>query len=159
MFDQTKKRPKMNRRAVGGLAMAAVLSASAGVTLAADQPTIKLAINQSPWLDSFIAMVDKYEDETGNKIELDVSPYAGLLEKVRNSVRGADGEFDLLNINSLWLSEIYSGGFLAPLGELSDGYALADGVLTYGDTVSWDAASSTFAADGALMGVPLNGNV
>jgi len=57
------------------------------------------------------------------------------------------------------LSEIYSGGFLAPLGELSDGYALADGVLTYGDTVSWDAASSTFAADGALMGVPLNGNV
>ena len=159
MFDQTKKIPKMTRRAAGGLAMAALLSASAGAALAADQPTIRLAINQSPWLDSFIAMVDKYEDETGNKIELDVSPYAGLLEKVRNSVRGAEGEFDLLNINSLWLSEIYSGGFLAPLGELSDGYALADGVLTYGDTVSWNADSNTFAADGALMGVPLNGNV
>ncbi len=150
---------KMTRRALGGLAMAALLSTTAGSALAGDQPTIRMAINQSPWLDSFIAMVDKYEVETGNLIELDVSPYAGLLEKVRNSVRGAEGEFDLLNINSLWLSEIYSGGFLAPLGEISDGYALADGVLTYGDTVSWNSESDTFAADGALMGVPLNGNV
>lgn len=159
MFNHTKNLTNLTRRAVGGLAMAALMTSTASLALAGDQPTIKMAINQSPWLDSFIAMVDKYEDETGNKIELDVSPYAGLLEKVRNSVRGDKGEFDLLNINSLWLSEIYSGGFLAPLGELSDGYALADGVLTYGDTVAWDAANGTFAADGTLMGVPVNGNV
>ncbi|MEP4734532.1 extracellular solute-binding protein, partial [Parvibaculum sp.] len=101
------------------LALAAATSAHAK-----DQPDITMAINQSPWLNSFVAMVDLYEEETGNVVDLDVNPFGGLLEKIRNSVRGAEGTYDLVNINSLWLSEIYSGGFLAPLGEVQEGYAL-----------------------------------
>ena len=159
MFYPVKKLSTTIRRVISGLVIGTLLCLATSVTMAGDQPTIKLAINQSPWLDSFIAMVDKYEKDTGNKIELDVSPYSGLLEKVRNSTRGSTGEFDLLNINSLWLSEIYSGGFLAPLGDLRKGYTLEKGVLTYGNTVSWDAKGGTFSANGALMGVPLNGNV
>jgi len=34
---------------------------------AKDQPDISMAINQSPWLNSFVAMVDLYEEETGER--------------------------------------------------------------------------------------------
>jgi multiple sugar transport system substrate-binding protein len=131
----------------------------AGAASAQSQPTISMAINQSPWLDSFVAMVDQYEQETGNKVELDVTPFGGLLEKIRNSVRSPQGTYDIVNVNSLWLSEIYSGGFLAPLGEIEPGYKLPDNVLDYGKTTNWDAASGTFSESGALMGMPVNGNV
>ena len=136
------------------LALAIALPASAK-----DQPDITMAINQSPWLNSFVAMVDLYEEETGNVIKLDVNPFGGLLEKIRNSVRSAEGTYDLVNINSLWLSEIYSGGFLAPLGDVQEGYKLQDGVLTYGATTNWDEAVGSFSPHGILMGVPVNGNV
>jgi len=136
--------------------IAAILVALAGTLPASakDQPDITMAINQSPWLDSFVAMVDLYEAETGNVVNLDVNPFGGLLEKIRNSVRSAEGTYDLVNVNSLWLSEIYSGGFLAPLGDIRDGYALRDGILTYGATTNWDSAVGSFSPDGALMGVP-----
>lgn len=138
---------------------AAALALVGGAAAAKDQPDITMAINQSPWLDAFVAMVDRYEAETGNVVTLDVTPFGGLLEKIRNSVRGSTGTYDLVNINSLWLAEIYAGGFLAPLDTLRPGYGLQDGVLTYGMTTNWDAAVGSFAEDGALMGVPVNGNV
>ena len=141
------------------VAAAFLISIGAGEVLAQTQPAISMAINQSPWLNSFIAVVDLYEKETGNKVELDVTPFGGLLEKIRNSVRASQGNYDLVNVNSLWLSEIYSGGFLTPLESVQAGYKLPEGVLTYGDTTNWDADAKTFAADGQLMGVPINGNV
>lgn len=141
------------------LAVALWLSASAGAASAQEQPAVSMAINQSPWLNSFVATVDQYEQETGNRVELDVTPFGGLLEKIRNSVRASQGTYDIVNVNSLWLSEIYSGGFLAPLGEIEANYKLPEGVLSYGETTNWDASAATFSADGALMGVPVNGNV
>ncbi|NPD21605.1 ABC transporter substrate-binding protein [Alterinioella nitratireducens] len=141
--------------------IAAIFVALAGALPASaeSQPEITMAINQSPWLNSFVAMVDLYEAETGNVVVLDVNPFGGLLEKIRNSVRSTEGTYDLVAVNSLWLSEIYSGGFLAPLGDIRAGYALQDGILTYGATTNWDPAVGSFSPDGTLMGVPVNGNV
>lgn len=141
------------------LASTAILCAPATGVLAQNQPTVRLAISQSPWLDSFSSVVKEYEKETGNKIEMSVVPFGGLLEKIRNSVRASSGTFDLVNVNSLWLPEIYSGGYLVPLDKIQKGYKLQDNVLTYGSTVFWDAKDKTFDANGELMGVPLNGNV
>lgn len=152
-------RIKNRQRVCRTLVAALLMSAGAGAASAQDQPTISMAINQSPWLDSFVAMVDQYEEETGNRVELDVTPFGGLLEKIRNSVRASQGSYDIVNVNSLWLSEIYSGGFLAPLGEIEANYQLPEGVLSYGNTTNWDASAATFSSDGALMGVPVNGNV
>ena len=41
---------------------------------------ITLVINQSPWFDSFRRVVELYEKETGNRVELDVNPFAGSNE-------------------------------------------------------------------------------
>lgn len=140
-------------------AAALALALAGGGAMAKDQPDITMAINQSPWLNAFVAMVDRYEQETGNVVTLDVTPFGGLLEKIRNSVRGNTGTYDLVNVNSLWLAEIYAGGFLAPLDSIQPGYRLQDGVLSYGMTTRWDPALGSFAEGGALMGVPVNGNV
>lgn len=147
------------KKASHNIAAAFVAAAIALPASARDQPDITMAINQSPWLNAFVAMVDLYEAETGNVVRLDVTPFGGLLEKIRNSVRSSSGTYDLVNVNSLWLSEIYSGGFLAPLGDIREGYALHDGILTYGATTNWDPAVGSFSTGGALMGVPVNGNV
>ncbi len=56
---------------------------------AAKAAPITIVINQSPWFESFRKTVELYEKETGNKVELDVNPFAGSLEKQRNSVRAA----------------------------------------------------------------------
>ena len=45
-----------------------------------------MVINQSPWFDGFRQLVSQYEKETGNHIELDVNPYRGALDKIRNSL-------------------------------------------------------------------------
>lgn len=142
-----------------GLALGMLGVAGSGQARAADQPEITMAISQSPWLDAFVAMVDRYEQETGNLVRLDVSPFGGLLERIRNSVRGPSGDYDLVTINSLWLAEIYAGGFLAPLDAVRPGYRLQPGVLDYGGTTGWDDGLGSFSATGRLMGVPVNGNL
>ena len=53
---------------------------------------ITIVINQSPWFESFRKTVELYEKQTGNKVELDVNPFAGSLEKQRNSVRASCGQ-------------------------------------------------------------------
>jgi multiple sugar transport system substrate-binding protein len=144
-------------KAAGVSVLAVTLGVSAA--LAQAQPTVTIAINQSPWLNAFVKIVDLYEQKTGNKIKLDVVPFGGLLEKIRNSVRGSQGTYDIVNVNSVWLAEIFSGGFLQPLPNVKPGYKLPQGVLTFDDTTNWSASKSTFAKDGDLMGMPLNGNV
>ena len=141
------------------LCVVASLMLTTSVAVAQDQPDISIAINQSPWLNSFIEMVDLYEEETGNIVNLDVSPFNGLLERIRNSVRSDEGTYDIVNVNSGWLAEIYGGGFLSPLNEIQEGYALQDGMLDFGGTTHWNAETNSFGLDGDLMGVPLNGNV
>ena len=73
---------------------------------------ITVVINQSPWFGGFSKVVEAYEKETGNKVNLDVNPFAGSAEKQRNSVRSKEGQFDMLVMNSTWLAEFYHGGFL-----------------------------------------------
>lgn len=157
---ETARQPsgaRLSRALCSATTCLAILGGSAA--FGQDQPEITIAINQSPWLDSFVEMVDLYEKQTGNVVELDVSPFGGLLEKIRNSVRADTGTFELVNINALWLSEIYSAGYLEPLSEIRDGYKLQDGVLNFDYTTHWDAPVGSFSSKGDLLGVPINGNV
>src|SRR4029078_8945254 len=79
---------------------------------AASAAPITIVINQSPWFDSFRKTVELYEKQSGNKVELDVNPFAGSLEKQRNSVRASKGQYDLLIMNSGWFAEMYFGRFV-----------------------------------------------
>jgi multiple sugar transport system substrate-binding protein len=147
---------------LGAACVALLLAVSGGVHAQAKVPKvapITVVINQSPWFASFAKAVDAYEKETGNKVNLDVNPFAGSAEKQRASVRARDGQFDLLVMNSTWMAEFFHGGFLTPLNDIDPSFKLDPQVITYDDTTHWDAKNKRNSAKtGVVYGVPINGN-
>src|SRR3954469_21565815 len=101
---------QQKRRHLLTLTTMLALSTGVGIPVEASAQAQKVApitivINQSPWFAGFSKTVEAYEKETGNKVTLDVNPFAGSAEKQRNSARAKDGQFDVLVMNSLWLAE------------------------------------------------------
>jgi multiple sugar transport system substrate-binding protein len=123
---------------------------------AAKVAPITIVINQSPWFESFRKTVELYEKETGNKVELDVNPFAGSLEKQRNSVRASQGQYDILIMNSGWFAEMYFGGFVEAITDIDPGFKLDPDVYTLGDTIYFDAAKKTMTKGGKLMSIPIS---
>jgi multiple sugar transport system substrate-binding protein len=145
--------------AAAGLIPAALSRVAAAQAMARVAP-ITMVINQSPWFEGFRQLAEQYQKETGNKIELDVNPYAGALDKIRNSLRAGSGSYDLLAIDNNWMVEFFDGGFLTPLTDLDPAFKLDPQVSTYGGTVFWNEKLHAFDPNGGkLMGVPINGNV
>ena len=147
------------------LARAAALAvlfmlAGAAAAQAPKAAPITIVINQSPWFASFSKVVDAYEKATGNKVTLDVNPFAGSAEKQRNSVRAKEGQFDLLAMNSTWMAEFFHGGFLTPLNDIDPTFKIDPQVINYDDTAYWDAKNKRNSAKtGVPYGVPINGNI
>lgn len=147
----------VGRRALLGAAAAATLPTNlrAQGSSGARQPPITIVINQSPWLDSFQRVTALYERESGNKVELDVNPFVGSLEKQRNSVRASRGTTDLLIMNSGWFAEMYFGGFVEPIHAVDPGFRLDPEVYTLGDTIFFDPEKRTMTPQGRLMALPI----
>jgi multiple sugar transport system substrate-binding protein len=152
-----RSRQVTRRQTLAGLAAAGTSLAlpRIGATQAKVAP-ITVVINQSPWFDSFRKTVEAYEKESGNKVELDVNPFAGSLEKQRNSVRAKQGQYDLLIMNSGWFAEMYFGGFVEALSDIDPGFKLDPDIFTLGNTVFFDPAKKTMAPGGKLMSMPIS---
>src|SRR5918993_1787193 len=149
--------PIGRRQTLAGLGAAGVAAAAPTIGSAQTKVApITVVINQSPWFDSFRRTVELYEKETGNKVELDVNPFAGSLEKQRNSVRAARGQYDLLIMNSGWFAEMYFGGFVEPITDIDPGFKLDPEVYTLGDTIFYDPAKRAMTASGKLMSMPIS---
>ena len=155
-------------RALAAFAGCALLALSAAHSAGAQQPfadvgkqpPITILINSSPWYAGFEKTVDLYEQQTGNKVKLDTTPYGGMLEKARNAVRGEKSPYDLVNLDTQWTIEFYEGGFLTPLKDIDASFELPKEVLTYGDSGYWNTAKRWRTANGGkLMAWSPNGNV
>ena len=125
----------------------------------ARQTAFTIVINSSPWFDGFRKVVEAYEAESGNKVNLDVNPFAGSLEKQRASARAKDGQFDLLIMNGLYYQEFYYGGFLTPIHDIDPTFKLDPQMIRYDNTVYWNQTSKSHDPAGKLMSVPVNGNI
>ncbi|QOZ51641.1 extracellular solute-binding protein [Bradyrhizobium sp. CCBAU 53338] len=157
MPGQSGKRGLTRRQVVGaGGAAALGFAAPWRYAAAAKVAPMTIVINQSPWFNSFRKTVELYEKETGNHVELDVNPFAGSLEKQRNSVRAANGQYDLLIMNSGWVAEMYFGGFVEPIAAIDPSFKLDPDVYTLDNTVYFDADKKTMSASGKLMSVPIS---
>ena len=138
---------------------AAALATKVPYTWAAAAAPITIVINQSPWFESFRATVALYEKETGNKVNLDVNPFAGSLEKQRNSVRASQGDYDILIMNSGWFAEMYFGGFVTAVSDIDPSFKLDPDLFTLGDTIYFDPDKKTMSPSGKLMSVPIQPNI
>jgi multiple sugar transport system substrate-binding protein len=123
---------------------------AAGQTVAKEVP-ITIEINSSPWYAGFEAVVDRYEKETGNKVNLDVTPFNGMLQKARDAVRGGESPYDLVNLDTLWTTEFYEGGFLRPLTEIEPGFTLPAEALACDNSNFWNQAKRFKTADGGVL--------
>jgi multiple sugar transport system substrate-binding protein len=126
----------------------------------AAEPPITIATAQTPWYAGFHALVDEYQKATGNKVQLDVSPFDGLLQKERAAVRAGRSPYGLLVIQVQNFIEFYAGGFLAPLAAIDPAFRLSPAVYTFDDTVFWNPKTELCQRQGGeLMTVPVNPNV
>ncbi|MGQ7844372.1 ABC transporter substrate-binding protein [Granulosicoccus sp. 3-233] len=152
------RRPLAGRRLLmSTMAMGTLLLSS--LATAAEAP-ITIVINQSPWFPGFQSVVEKYVEETGNEVELDVNPFAGSLEKQRTAVRTEQSPFDLLIMNAGFFVEFYKGGFMQPLTDIDADFALSPDIYTFDDSPYWDADKGLISAEsGELYSVPVNPNI
>lgn len=139
------------------------LSFAASVSLAAPSEKavpITIVVNQSPWYKSFERLVQAYEKESGNKVNLDVNPMPATQEKQRNSLRAPRGDYDLLPINAQILDELYRSGLLEPIDSIDPTFKLSANIPTFSGTACWDNTRKAYdCKTGKLMGVPIMGNV
>ena len=134
-----------------------VLSLLAPFALAQDSLTI--LVHQAPWLPAFEEVVAAYEEQTGTSIELNVTPYPGLLQKVRNATTANSSEFDIVEIDEVWTGQIYGGGLVTPLRDINPDFVFDPEMIEYGSVSRWDAEVNASTPDGELYAVPLLGNI
>jgi len=122
-------------------------------------PPITILINDSPWFPGFEALVNRYIEETGNAVNLNVTPFPGMLEKSRNAVQANESEFDILNLNEQWYMPFYAGGLVTPIHEIDPDFELDPQVIEYAGATRWDPEVNYSSPDGELYGLPINGNI
>jgi multiple sugar transport system substrate-binding protein len=146
----------------------AMLAAGLSQGRAADRPYIDVGKQEAitiltpstPWLPAFTKMVELYEEQTGNKIKLDVNPFGGVLDKARNDVRGGGGTYDVVLLDTQWTIEMYEGGFLSPFKEIDPKFDMPSEVLTYDDSGYWNEQKRWRTSKGGkLMAFTVLGNV
>jgi len=124
------------------------------------QPPITILVASTPWYPAFEKVVGLYEQQTGNQIKLDTTPFGGMLEKARNAVRTGKSPYDLMMLDTQWTIEFYEGGFVSPLKEIDAAFDLPKEVMSFGDSGYWNAQKRWRTADGGkLMAYTVLGNV
>jgi multiple sugar transport system substrate-binding protein len=121
--------------------------------------TINILINQSPWLAGFQALVTKYTDDTGNKVTLTETPFAGMLQKSLNAVQADASEFDLLCLNEQWYMQFYAGGLVTRIKDIDPTFELDPNVIEYDSAPRWDPTLRYSSPNGEIYGLPINGNI
>jgi len=124
------------------------------------QADITVLVGSTPWYPAFEKAVGLYEQQTGNHIKLDVTPFGNILEKARNAVRSGQSPYGLMTLDTQWTIEFYEGGFLSPLTDIDAAFVMPKEVLAYGDSGYWNAQKRWRTADGGkLMAYTVLGNV
>ena len=124
------------------------------------QPDITVLIGSTPWYPAFEKVVGLYEQQTGNHVKLDVTPFGNILEKARNAVRTGQSPYDLMTLDTQWTIEFYEGGFVSPFADVDPAFAMPKEVFHYGDSGYWNAQKRWRTADGgSLMAYTVLGNV
>ncbi|ACO48041.1 extracellular solute-binding protein [Deinococcus deserti] len=120
---------------------------------------ISILINDSPWFPGFKALVEQYQKETGRRVNLNVTPFAGMLQKTQNAVTAKESEFDLVNLNEQWYMRFYADGQITPLKKIDPAFKLDPQIIEYDYATRWDARLKNSNKKGEVLGLPINGNI
>ena len=120
--------------------MKGLVSLLAACLLASTATAAKLnmLINQSPWFDGFRKTLVMYEEETGETIELDVTPYPGMSEKIRNSIRSPEAIYDIVITSTEFMATYANSGEFVNFNDIDPDFKLDSGICGYQDTSYWN---------------------
>lgn len=145
---------------IGSLAFVTPTAAQKSFVDVGKQPPITVLVASTPWYPAFEKVAELYQQQTGNTVNLDTTPFGGMLEKARNAVRSGKSPYDILFLDTQWTIEFYEGGFLSPLKEIDASFDLPKQVMSFGDSGWWNAQKRWRTQDGGkLMGYTVLGNV
>jgi multiple sugar transport system substrate-binding protein len=148
---------------IAAIAFAFAFGAAHGATPFVDvgkQEPMTILTPSTPWLPAFTKIVETYEEQTGNKVKLDVTPQPAMLEKARNDLRGNGGAYDAVLLDTQWTIEMYEGGFLAPFTDVDAAFTPPKELLTYDDSGYWNEQKRWRTSKGGkLMAFTVLGNV
>jgi multiple sugar transport system substrate-binding protein len=116
-------------------------------------------VNVSPWLPAFQKLATQYQQKSGVRITLRQFPYEGLKTAMTNAIQGGTHPFDLFLLDEPWTGQFYGNGWVRPLSDIDSSYAWDPQTIDYDLLPRWDSKSRTETPNGAVMGLPINGNV
>ena len=145
---------------VAAFALCAAAHAATPFVDVGKQEPITILTPSTPWLPAFTKIVETYEEQTGNKVKLDVNPFGAVLEKARNDLRGSGGAYDAVLLDTQWTIEMYEGGFLSPFADIDSAFTPPKELLTYDDSGYWNEQKRWRTSKGGkLMAFTVLGNV
>ena len=113
----------------------------------------------TPWLPAYQKAAAAYEAEKGVKITFRPFPYGGMRTQMTNAIQSKNAAFDIFQLDEPWTGQFYDNGWIKPIDEIIEGYALDPNILTYDNLPLWDRQQRLGVAGGQVMGLPINGNV
>jgi multiple sugar transport system substrate-binding protein len=122
-------------------------------------PPISVPTNSSPWLPSYQKIVQVYQQETGNQVNLRVFTFAGLLTQEVNALNNKSNAFDLMQVNEGWTGQFYDRGWVIPLKEVDPNFSWDKNWMEFQGVGRWDKAKRITTLDGEPMALPMNGNI
>lgn len=130
-----------------------------GAAKAGKLPAISVPTNSSPWLSSYQKIVQVYQQETGNQVNLRIFTFAGLLTQQVNALNNRSNAFDLMQINEGWTGQFYDHGWVIPLREVDPTFSWDPKWMDFQGVGRWDKTQRITTASGEPMALPINGNI
>lgn len=120
---------------------------------------LNLPAVEAPWLSGYQATIEKYEQETGVKVNLTAFPFDGLLTQEANAAQSGSNAFDLLLINEQWVGQFYDNGWVQPISDIDPDFSWDEGLIDFDGVGRWDADARATSPEGEVYSLPVNGNI
>jgi multiple sugar transport system substrate-binding protein len=137
-------------------------SASPAATTAATQSkpvTLVVPTSQAPWNPAYAKMIEEYQKETGNTVDLRPFPSPDVKTQEINDVQSQQHTFDVYQINESDITQFNASGWLEPFANVDPSYTPDPGIDNFSNIAKWNAKQGVSNADGVITSAPLAGNV
>ncbi len=121
--------------------------------------TLVVPTSQAPWNPAYAKLVEEYQKETGNKIDLRPFPNPDVKTQQINDIQSQRHTFDVFQINEADLVQFNVNDWIQPLTDVDTSYAPDSAIYSYSNIARWNADKRVFDPDGKLTSQPLLGNV
>lgn len=124
-----------------------------------DAVTLTVPTSQAPWNPAYDKLIQEYQKETGNRINLRPFPNPDVKTQEVNDVQSQSHTFDVYQINEQDLVQFNENGWIQPFTDVDPSYKPDDSIYSYSNVGRWNADKKIFDSSGELTNLPILGNV